>query len=64
MKEKQVLDTDNMKPDEPITGEPGSKQDEKTVSNDFGDNQFFGPWYSYKTTHTIAINNTPKNTVP
>lgn len=61
MKEKQVLDTDNMKPVEPVDSENLTKEDKpKTEANDFGDNQFFGPWYTYKTTHTIMINGTSK----
>ena len=37
---------------------------EKTEDNKYADNQFFGPWVSFKTTHSISINGTPKDTVP
>ena len=63
MKEKQVLDTDNMEPGK-VDNSPGGKEKPKTVPNKFGDNQFFGPWYTYKTTHSIMIHGTPKESVP
>ena len=65
MKEKQVLDTDKLKlsPGD-ITNEVGDKMDEKTESNKYADNQFFGNWISYKTTHSIMINGTTKDSVP
>ena len=37
---------------------------EKTEDNKYADNQFFGPWVSFKTTHTISINGTTKDSVP
>ena len=64
MKEKQVIDTDDMKPEEPIDPDKHEEIKEKTEANKYGDNQFFGPWYSYKTTHTIIFNGTTKNAVP
>ena len=64
MKEKDVLNTDDLKPDEPVDSNSTKEIEPKTESNEFGDNQFFGPWYTYKTTHTITINGTPKDTVP
>ena len=65
MKEKQVLDTDKLKltPSD-TTNEVGNKMKEKTEDNKYGDNQYFGPWTSYKTTHTITINGTTKDAVP
>ena len=63
MKDKQILDTDNMKVD-PVDSENKSEIKEKTVPNKFSDNQFFGPWYSCKVTHTIIINGTSKDSVP
>lgn len=65
MKDKQILNTDDMKPDEPVDSNNKKPIEEKTESNPYTDNQFFGPWYTYKTTHCIMINNSPKNdTVP
>ena len=64
MKEKQYMDTDDLKPDEPVDSNNKKPIDPKTEGNQFGDNQFFGPWYTYKTTHTIIINGTPKDSVP
>ena len=64
MKEKEAIDTDNMKPDEPVKNQDPEEVKPKTEPNKFGDNQFFGPWYTYKTTHTIVINGTPKDNVP
>lgn len=64
MKEKEVIDTDDMKPDEPVDSNSTKEIDPKTEKNEYGDNQFFGPWYTYKTTHTIMINGTTKDTVP
>lgn len=63
MKEKQVIDTDNLKA-EPQDSSSHSESKEKTVDNKYSDNQYFGCWYSYKTTHSIIINGTPKQTVP
>lgn len=63
MKEKQTIDTDNMKP-KPGEDEAGKESKERTEPNEFGDNQFFGPWFSYKTTHSIMINGTTKDSVP
>ena len=60
MKDKQVLDTDNMEPDKPVDSEPGKESEPKTEGNKYGDNQFFGPWITYKTTHAIMINGTSK----
>ena len=64
MKEKQVLDTDKLKPDEPVDNTSTSEMKEKTEDNKYADNQFFGPWYTFKTTHTIMINGTSKDSVP
>ena len=58
------MDTDDLKPDEPVDSNNKKPIDPKTEGNQFGDNQFFGPWYTYKTTHTIIINGTPKDSVP
>lgn len=63
MKEKQVVDTDNLKPD-PVNSENKSEIKEKTEPNKGADNQFFGAWYTFKTTHSIMINDTPKSSVP
>lgn len=65
MKEKQVLDTDklNLIPSD-TTNEVGNKMKEKTEDNKYADNQFFGGWVSFKTTHTIMINGTTKDSVP
>lgn len=64
MKDVQVLDTDNMKPKEPVDSSKKETQEPSTEANQFADNQFFGPWYTYKTTHTIVINGTTKDSVP
>lgn len=64
MKEKQILDTDNLKLDEPVDSESKKPIEPKTVANEYTDNQFFGPWISFKTTHTITINGTPKDSIP
>ena len=65
MKEKQVLDTDQIKKiDEPVDSEAKKEIKEKTEDNKYGDNQFFGSWVSFKTTHTIMINGTTKDSVP
>lgn len=65
MKEKQVLDTDNLKLSPSDTGNNvGDEMKAKTEDNRYGDNQFFGGWISYKTTHTIMINGTTKDSVP
>ena len=58
MKEKQVLDTDNMTPNGKSNA--GDSNKPNTVGNEYGDNQFFGPWLTYKTTHAIMINGTTK----
>lgn len=65
MKEKQVLDTDKLKltPSD-TSNEVGNKMKEKTEDNKYADNQFFGPWQSYKVTHMISINGTTKDSVP
>ena len=65
MKEKQILDTDNMKPKEPIDSENKEPEKPATEGNPFTDNQFFGGWITFKTTHTIMIadSNMP-DTVP
>jgi hypothetical protein len=65
MKEKQVLDTDKLKlsPSD-SSNNAGDEMKEKTEDNKYADNQFFGPWVSFKTTHSISINGTPKDTVP
>ena len=60
MKEKQILDTDNMKPNEPVDSKNKEPEKPATESNPFTDNQFFGGWYSFKTTHTIMIADSPK----
>lgn len=64
MKEKQVIDTDNLKIDEPVDSSKDEEIKPKTEPNKFADNQFFGAWYSYKVTHSIVINGTPKDNVP
>ena len=64
MKEKQVLDTDKLRLNGEESDEPGSQSDAKTEDNKYGDNQFFGPWQSFKVTHAISINGTTKDSVP
>lgn len=64
MKEKQIADTDDMKPKTPVDSNDHKEVDEKTEANEYADNQFFGPWYTYKTTHTIMFNGTDKNGSP
>ena len=64
MKEKQFLDTQNMDPEGQKKEDTREELDAKTKENKFGDNQFFGPWFSYKTTHVIMINGSPKDFVP
>ena len=65
MKEKQVLDTDKIgKVDEPVDTNSKKEEEAKTEDNKYADNQFFGGWISYKTTHTIMINGTTKDSVP
>lgn len=64
MKEKQVVDTDNLKIDEPVDQQDSSEKEPKTEPNKFSDNQFFGAWYSYRVTHTISIYGTSKDNVP
>ena len=64
MVEKQVLDTNNLKPDEPVDSNSPKEIKSKTQPNAGGDNQFFGPWYTYKTTHSIIINGTTKDSIP
>lgn len=65
MKEKQVLDTDKLKlTSSDTTNEVGNKMKEKTEANKYADNQFFGSWVSFKTTHSITINGTTKDSVP
>ena len=63
MKEKQVVDTDNLKPD-PVNSDNKTEIKEKTEQNKGADNQFFGAWYTFKTTHSIIINGTPKDSIP
>lgn len=63
MRDKEFLDTDDMKP-EPVDSEDKEGIKPKTNKNQYTDNQFFGPWFTYKTTHTIVINGTPKDAVP
>ena len=53
-----MLDTDNMTPNGKSNAGDSSKPN--TVGNEYGDNQFFGPWLTYKTTHAIMINGTTK----
>lgn len=62
-KEKQIVDTDNMKAT-PADSNSSQEVKPKTEDNKGTDNQFFGPWYTYKTTHTISINGNPKGFVP
>jgi hypothetical protein len=64
MKEKQVLDTDKLKLEGSESDDPGSASEARTEGNKYGDNQFFGGWVSFKTTHTISINGTTKDSVP
>ena len=64
MKEKQILDTDRLKIEETIDSNEKKDSDEHTEDNPATDNQFFGTWYSYKVTHSITINGTPKDSVP
>ena len=63
MKDKEVIDTDDLKP-KPVDSENKDEIKPKVEQNKFADNQFFGPWYTYKTTHTISINGTQKDSVP
>ena len=65
MKEKQVLDTDKLKlsPSD-SSNNAGDQMEEKTEDNKYADNQFFGPWQSFKVTHAISINGTTKDSVP
>ena len=65
MKDKQILDTDRLKPNEPIDSDDKEPEKPATESNPFTDNQFFGGWITFKTTHTIMIadSNMP-DTVP
>lgn len=63
MKEKQIVDTDNLT-QEPIDTESHEEIKEKTVANKATDNQFFGNWYTFKTTHSIIINGSSKDNVP
>lgn len=63
MKEKQIVNTDALKPD-PVDSDKKKEIKAKTEDNKDCDNQFFGPWYTYKTTHTIIINGTDKDSVP
>lgn len=64
MKDNEIIDVNNIKKADP--GDPDSHKEskEKTVENKYADNQFFGPWYTYKTTHTITINGTDKDSAP
>ena len=65
MKEKQVLDTDKIgKVDEPVDTNSKKEEEAKTEDNKYADNQYFGPWVSFKTTHAISINGTTKDAVP
>lgn len=64
MKDKQVLNTDDLDPDTPVDSNKKTTIKPKTEPNEFADNQFFGPWYSYKTTHIINIAGTTKDSVP
>ena len=57
MKEKQYLDTSNLKLTEDDS-EMGDTIEPRTKPNDFSDNQFFGPWFTYMTTHSITISGT------
>lgn len=64
MQNKKILDTDDLKVDSEKT-EPGNESKPKTEDNPFTDNQFFGGWISFKTTHVIMINQSPmKDSVP
>ena len=64
MQEKKVIDTDKIKEVEPVDSNDKKEIKPKTEDNKFSDNQFFGPWFTFKTTHTIVINGTPKDSVP
>jgi hypothetical protein len=63
MTEKQILDTDDLKA-KPVDSSKHTEIEDHTTDNPNTDNQFFGPWYSYKTTHTISIAGTKKIDVP
>lgn len=64
MKEKQVVDTDKLRLDKTVDSDDKKPIDPRTQGNEFGDNQFFGPWYTYKTTHAIVINGSPNIDTP
>lgn len=64
MKEPEYLNTDEIKKILKVDDKQGKKEDPKTEELKYADNQFFGCWYSYKTTHIININGTTKDSVP
>jgi hypothetical protein len=63
MKEKQYLDTDNLSLEQQDQ-DLGEQDEPKTKPNDFSDNQFFGPWFTYTTTHSITISGTMVDGAP
>ena len=63
MKPREYLDTDDMKV-EKVDSNDKKEIEPKTDADENTDNQFFGVWYSFKTTHTIMINGTTKDSVP
>ena len=63
MKEKQYLDTDNLSLEQQDQ-DLGEQNEPKTKPNDFSDNQFFGPWFTYTTTHSITISGTMVDGAP
>ena len=64
MKEKQVMDTDKVFDEEKVDPDNKREVEPKTEANEYGDNQFFGSWLSYMTTHIINIADSPKGDVP
>lgn len=66
MKDKDVVDTDKLTVDkvDESNESPGKDEEARTEKNDYSDNQFFGPWYTYKTTHSITIGGTDKDSSP
>ena len=64
MSNKEILDTDRLSVDS-VDHSPGQSEERKTAENPNTDNQFFGGWISFKTTHVIMINDSPmKDSVP
>ena len=63
MKDKDVMDTSDLKAD-PVDSNNHDEIKPKVEGNKYADNQFFGPWFTYKTTHSIVINGNNKDSVP